>query len=786
MAEIDIQSLFKAGSDTVMNTLRPSGTAFYIPAYQRPFSWNAGNIKRLFEDSTRGLVQLIEWEQSVTFLGTIIAIHDTSHQTVHPSVQGQLPEKVMVIIDGQQRLTCLLVINALIHNELFKLTSNLKKIDGPAPKWLAARIDEHLGELHQTLGVQKFSGDESHRFYPKMIRAIDDQWSSYAAEAKYASPISNFLFQYISYTIEPKGAFKYVPLVATGAKQAFTEVFSSAVKTAQSYVSKIINGSLEDIPPLSALINSEKVGNALFSQELPTNVVEYVETQSGEEKDYRTFERAFRLLTYCYFLNKRTALTVVTTTEEDYAFDMFESLNTTGEPLTAIETFKPKVTLAEELSKYEASESFGHMETIDDYLSDYPKADQRQKASSILLIPFSLAEEGYKLGNKLNEQRVFLRSRYDALDGIKSKRQFTEHLAQIANFLKHTWPPASAKRSSTFGQALENGDKLPLACMDLLNSMNHSVVLAPVSRFYSRFLAESDDQVKTRRLNELREAVLAVTAFSVLFRSSRKDTDNIDGIYRNLMQDGAEIATTGTAGSTTIPPFCRKPRDLKVVPSVNLLNLKRYLWNALQTKGEIRSAKDYAEKAKNVPVYKVSVPLARFLLFAAYHDSILDPHKPGQIKDGTPNSHNLLDKISWANQEALTVEHVAPQNPSEDWQKEFFDSTQLSHSLGNLTLLPAMENSVFGNRSWAEKRALFNAISQDDPDVRKGLLDELETEVAKSMTNRAKEIISTAEYRPIVKDLAQYDKDWTHQFVQERSEHLHLRVWQVLSVWLKP
>ncbi len=690
-----------------------------------------------------------------------------------------------MIIDGQQRLTCLLVVNTLIHNELFKLNARLKKIDTVATKWLASKIDEHLGELQQTLGIQRYSGDESHRVYPKMIRAIDDQWSTHEAEAKYLSPISHFLFQYISYAKNPEGAFKYTPAETTGTKQAFTETFSFAVKTAQSHVTKIVNGSLEDMPSVPSLVDSKKVGRALFSQDMPVEVVDYVDSQLADKKEYTSFEKAFRLLTYSFFLNKRTALTVVTTTEEDYAFDMFEALNTTGEPLTALETFKPKVTLAEGLSKYEASVSFKHMEEIDAYLSDYPKADQRQKASTNLLIPFSLAEEGYKLGNKLNEQRVFLRTRYDALGDINSQRQFTEHMSQISTFLKHTWPPASTKRSPVLGGGGEAEDNLPLVCLNLLQGMNHSVVLAPISRFYSRYLAETDDQVKAKRLSDLRSAIMAVTAFSVLFRSSRKDTDNIDGIYRDLMQDGATL-TSESEEETVIPPFCRKPRDPQKAPNVNLLNLKRYLWNALNKKGGIHSADKYAEKSKFVPIYKINVPLTRFLLFVAYHDAIADTDIPGKVKDGTPNSQDLLSKSPWSNQESLTVEHVAPQSFSKDWEKEFFDSTQLTHSLGNLTLLPAVENSVFGNRSWTEKRALFDAISQTDPNVRTQLLEDLEGEISGVLTDRSKEIIKAADYRPIVKDLALYNGDWSKNFVLERSQHLSLRVWKILSGWLQP
>nr|WP_254437341.1 HNH endonuclease family protein [Ruegeria arenilitoris] len=251
------------------------------------------------------------------------------------------------------------------------------------------------------------------------------------------------------------------------------------------------------------------------------------------------------------------------------------------------------------------------------------------------------------------------------------------------------------------------------------------------------------------------------------------------------MQDGATL-TSESEEETVIPPFCRKPRDPQKAPNVNLLNLKRYLWNALNKKGGIHSADKYAEKSKFVPIYKINVPLTRFLLFVAYHDAIADTDIPGKVKDGTPNSQDLLSKSPWSNQESLTVEHVAPQSFSKDWEKEFFDSTQLTHSLGNLTLLPAVENSVFGNRSWTEKRALFDAISQTDPNVRTQLLEDLEGEISGVLTDRSKEIIKAADYRPIVKDLALYNGDWSKNFVLERSQHLSLRVWKILSGWLQP
>ena len=50
-----------------------------------------------------------------------------------------------------------------------------------------------------------------------------------------------------------------------------------------------------------------------------------------------------RLILFSYYLMKSVILTRVETRDEGSAFDIFDSLNPTGEPLTALETFKPRV-----------------------------------------------------------------------------------------------------------------------------------------------------------------------------------------------------------------------------------------------------------------------------------------------------------------------------------------------------------------------------------------------------------------------------------------------------------
>ena len=96
----------------------------------------------------------------------------------------------------------------------------------------------------------------------------------------------------------------------------------------------------------------------------------------------------FRLLTFGRFFLRRVAVTMVIGKSEEYAFDMFEALNTTGEPLTAVETFKPRVIRAEGHSLYEESDSRQSMMEVESFLDRFDTAPARQTATAELLIPF--------------------------------------------------------------------------------------------------------------------------------------------------------------------------------------------------------------------------------------------------------------------------------------------------------------------------------------------------------------------------------------------------------------
>src|SRR5690606_34010052 len=91
-----------------------------------------------------------------------------------------------------------------------------------------------------------------------------------------------------------------------------------------------------------------------------------------------------------YFINY-VALTVVTAKDEKYAFDIFESLNTTGEPLTAFETFKPKVIQDIGITRYynEESELKGYLDNIELVLEQNNNEKIKKSKTSNLVISYA-------------------------------------------------------------------------------------------------------------------------------------------------------------------------------------------------------------------------------------------------------------------------------------------------------------------------------------------------------------------------------------------------------------
>jgi Protein of unknown function DUF262/Protein of unknown function (DUF1524) len=792
-----VSDVFKASPLSVFEFFAKAGQGLYVPAYQRPYSWDKSNISRLVEDVSHGFKMLVSQPDTVTFLGTIIAIHDTQHKTVSPLVRGKVPSRVMTIIDGQQRLTTLLIISIALHEQL-RIAGKKLKSDSEADNWLGQEIQRQLAELQKTFEEDQAYGHAGFRYYPRMIRSFDDQWST-DQQAQYKSPLAWYLHKYGEHLRATEALGKAVkkftltfpPFSGNDDVQLKNahEAFQDRVKSVHKSLRGLDNTLEHDddgmeIPKWSDVIANKPFQQALLNQtEFPECVCELLKS------DETDFHRVLRALLFSRFLLTRVGLTVVEATNEDSAFDLFEALNTTGEPLTAYETFKPKVIQNVTLANFLQSENHKHLKSIDEYLSQFTKTDEKQEATRNLVVTFALAETGEKLSRHLSEQRRFLRDRFEALTD-SDRVGFLRHFSCVASFYKLAWPPATADRPS-FGDFDSLISDTARICIDYLRQSGHTITIAPLARFFDKALQakeSNETQHQKQAARNLEDAIKAVAAFWTLWRSSRAGTDSIDSHYRALMQ--FPQSSTDISGakdedfSQRYLALARHPKGTTNEVEPSIASLKTALLRILKDFGKIETKDIWAEKVIAQSAYKANA-VTRFLLLTALHDSPADISNPGLNEKGTPGSVNIMTFDTWRS--LSTLEHIAPQkvDRNSDWPKEIYadQPIELVDTLGNLTVLPHSINASVSNRSWKSKRYLYQVLSSSSEQAMQTLLSNAHEYSVSQPTQQL--LNSKSTYMAQVDALGKVEGDWSKDLIISRGKRLSELCWDRLHAWLE-
>lgn len=644
------KDIFDANTQPLREVLTLAGTGLYIPAYQRPYGWSVENVNKLLDDVLHGIFVLPHQLDNYTFLGTVITIHDKNYSTINPVIRSDTPPKVLTVIDGQQRLSTLIALTVALHGLIRKKHWQAYKgkpaeVGTPAA-YLHDETVQALTELKRAFSEESTIGDV--REYPRMIRAFDDAWARRAPQYAFKSALARLSYDY-SVGIVGDGLTQRPNEPEIKVTAGESDGLSSRTQQMSRWLLRLAADELseegEGIPSLQTLAGDAQLQKALMNHELSEPLAEFF----AGEPDEKSCELLRLLLISAYVLN-RVAMTVVQCDSEDYAFTIFESLNTTGEPLTAFETFAPRVVNAEGLAGYDGSEAKSHMDEIKAFLESRPPGKKRQLTTSEMLVAFAAAESGQRLSKRLPEQRAYLRTRFEGYANQVERNSFLEHLRNTQRVLNGPWNVEPGAFTGLPADATTDTVRL---CLSFLSALGHSVTVPIIVRFYTRALqANASDQAQA--VKDLESALKAVVAFSVFWRSSRETTGNIDQQYREIMVNGV-----GNVGLSRSRGNAAPPEDM-----LNILRagLQEKLSTAKVTPISTRSS--WISAASHMPVYRVSRPLARFLLLASSHDAVGDPAAGGLLQPGKAASNSCLDYGSWTSDDTLSLEHVAPRDQS--------------------------------------------------------------------------------------------------------------------------
>jgi uncharacterized protein with ParB-like and HNH nuclease domain len=775
---MEVKDVFEAYPKSIEQLLGDKGAGFYIPVYQREYAWPPEMVSTLIGDCLLGLTHLVDQSDSITFIGSSIVIKDNRHETIHPMSKGDLPQGVYLLIDGQQRLTTISLICTVLHSMLSNESVKLSKNTDDESNWLLNQIQRLSADLEETFLIDQNypRNDPEMRFYPKIIRALHDCWSREKSLAHYSSPIGNFLHQYIKHIkgSQPNEEFIYNQ---PSDEEKYTTI-ANILALIRKEIDNITRIGNEDFtfPHLSDVIRSKSIVDVVFNGVIPDEVCQKLSSEESTS-EIKRFRKVFRLVTFGSFVLRRIAITEVIVKNEDYAFDMFEALNTTGEPLTAFETFKPEIIKEETLKNWENSPSFEFVEKIEKLLNQHEKAESKQNATSDLLIPFRLSESGGKLTKKLNEQRKYLIKQYQIfLQTKEEKRDFVKALSEAADFCNFVWPSNSGL-TSTLGENIVINDDDFLLCINLLRKSKHEITMGVLMRYYSHYVNGNTSQ-KVERYELFKNVVKATAAFYVFWRSSRSTTDSIDSHYRTLMLSGFKDEDYGI----DIKPLARTKNNGIVLSLDEIQSAYKYILATKSKIVKISNKTDWLTHASQTSVYSISGQISKFILLAAYNDTT---SREGKLEKGRKGIFPVL-KNDYFVGNMLTVEHIAPQTPdriSGVWDWRIYDiNTNMPNSLGNLTLLPQIENSSIGNASWKHKKVFYRALACDTIEDQKKILKEAEKDNI-SFKESTISVLNDSSHLPFLSSIVQVE-DFDEQYVSQRSNNIVDLAWEEISKWL--
>jgi len=699
-----VEDLFKARASSPLETamLYDGRVGFTIPEYQRQYDWSEDNITRLYFDALNGFQRLSESADAnaFTFLGTLILVEEETKEEEFSGVS-------VAIVDGQQRLTTLTLFACALSEALRRHLSETvfpSSIDANVKKWLEDEVDLRLYALYEcAVGSQRVSPKETFPF-PRIIRRGDARGRN-KSSSDYLSPIGKFLEGFADYFDSDK--VEYVP-PALGAA-------TDAEKLARNYqlIRKLI-GNLND-PDWYEDTECEQFDIEWIRRKQCRNLFERLPDFIKDEPDrdraidavtkHPELYGLVRTLLFSSYFCSCIVLTRVTTDDESAAFDIFDALNTTGEPLTALETLKPRVISFENKVKgYAGSPSEMAFETINENLDQrFSDTSKKQAETKDLIVTFALYLEGKKLSKDLAAQRNFLRQSYDgaARNGNDSARHFVRAIADSARFRRYYWEHNGIEELSRFHKS-ETVDEVQLL-ISLISDMKTSLALPILSRYWKSDLKHGGEV-------QFVAALRAVAAFLVLRRAATGGTAGIDSDFRAMMAPSVGRGASRKFG------LCAGVNHKNPLLSADAL--KSALKSLLEHKLKSLTKDSWVGQAAANPLYEQSRELVRFMILTAAHHALPSESVPGTWnKSGvkaSAHTNDFLNYKTWNGTHYATVEHIAPETvPKHGWDLAgLYKDNLLRHSLGNLALLPARENSAIGSDSWGKKQKFYLALTE--------------------------------------------------------------------------
>ena len=763
MAVLNIEKSFLTENRSVLDFMNQSGQGLYIPLYQRDYSWDSDNIEQLLEDLTRGIQRIASGEvnddnKEIRFLGTIITVVEPNRNHIYPVEVQAVPSRIEKLIDGQQRVSTIALMATLLTKRLIEIKNKVKQTNP---------IYEQINEICDIWIKQRLAvifsfdlGRGNPRLKPKIIRGAKDYWTREdSVDKAYQSELSNYLGHFIDAYSENKT----LPCLSKE-KYGNTLLYQNG-KRIEAWLKKTVSTAHEeengdDFSSAEEILDYFSQDH-LWEFERP-DLVEIIKEKDFSDKKTNSYIlcELVQTLSVCHYLLDRCCFTIIQPTDDDWAFDMFQSLNATGTPLTAIETFKPTVVNtvdAEPGHQFKDSGSDNSFKKVENFLSDATTAAQKNKRTNDYLTSFFVAYDGRTMSTHFSYQRKVLNSVYESLSTFAEKENFVKKMGNYAEFYQN-WIKYDGKDNSLF-PGIGTSDEANLASMLILflKASNHKMAITILGSMYNHVIEQEPESVES-----FISIVKVVSAYYFLWRSAFSNS-GLDSTYREFF----------------------KKND-----SISFDVVKNYLKNVLKNRG-IDTLDSWKSKAINYLKYdSTGKDVIRLALLIAAHDTIpyKDETNKGLVKVGRDGCSKYLSVDKWLSPDLKTIEHIAPQtNKNNLWDEKLYEKLiDTYQSIGNLTLLPQDLNSSAGNKGWKEKLLYYQSVAEKDPDK----IDKLEDH-AKSIdvvfNSETIKLLQECKYNQHLSSISSLtaSDSWNKEMVDRRNDNMLDIIWERVSKWIQ-
>jgi len=743
----------------LLQLVETNGVGFIIPEYQRPYRWPEENVERLMSDLLEGVndVYLNGADESTLFLGTLLVVQtpnsDISRYIADADYSS--PAGMYYIVDGQQRLSTMAILAVVLHRKINTVLNQLQTTyENNEQKDDFIRTKNIVNQLILNK-LKKFycvtiNGTANPQDKPIIIRKGEEFWQR-NGDDKYVSPIARFIADYI----RTQGETDY-----SNMDERYGYIQVNQKKITNFIEQKLcIKDSFTSNEPIDEEIVVNKIIKKLFPE---THHIEIKLLFEGNNAKDNNISELIKMCLFSLYFFEYCCVNYLEPKTHQWAIEVFQSLNSTGMPLTSLEVYKAYVYQnRDKVREYNniVNDAFESVESL------VVESDNPANQTNIYLTALALGFDGTKLGTQYKKQEKYLKDQFNNNNRRELIFKYMLHMSEYMHFRN--------KPDSSF--VTNPAPKIELAYLSLLflDAMNFHTVHPLLALFYNDNDLFHDDFI---------DACNATAAFYALWRSVQSSS-NLDTVARTLMENNVQKKNNHVV-MNWLQSLTKK--------KITIQEYKLALKNILEDQG-ILQKDSWLDKARGNLDYPNSSILCRFILFLSIHNTMSDGS--GGIQLAMDTYYPFLKGGNWKGSENFsTVEHIAPQNPKDNssWHSGIYGVNSqgpVYHSIGNLTLLPKSMNSIVGNLDWNYKHKFYAHLANPSIQSRNELLQLDGKGEVRRFTKAAKKVLGNASsYFPYLQSIVVLPSDtqsWTREIIEKRTEQICSLAYDRLSKWLE-